>query len=105
MVFLRPVVLRDAKSTEILSSGRYLGMMNEQKSLDTKPLNEASFVLPANDGPTLPDPKGLGSGSGAGKPSLLTPPGPASLTPNSLTPNSLTPSSSAPTTQGTNLSK
>jgi len=105
MVFLRPVVLRDAKSTEILSSGRYLGMMNEQKSLDTKPLNEASFVLPANDGPTLPEPKGLssGSGSGAGKPSLLTPQAPQA--PASLAPNSLTPSSSAPTTQGTNLSK
>ena len=55
MVFLRPVVLRDAKSTEILSSGRYQGMMNEQRSLDTKPLNEASFVLPANDGPALPE--------------------------------------------------
>lgn len=55
MVFLRPVVLRDAKSTEILSNGRYTGMMNEQKGLDTKPLNEASFVLPANEGPTLPD--------------------------------------------------
>jgi general secretion pathway protein D len=59
MVFLRPVVLRDAKSTEILSSGRYQGMMNEQKSLDSKPLNESSFVLPANEGPTLPDPKVL----------------------------------------------
>jgi len=103
MVFLRPVVLRDAKSTEILSSGRYLGMMNEQKSLDTKPLNEASFVLPANDGPTLPEPKGLSSGSGAGKQSLLTPQAPQA--PASLAPNSLTPSSSAPTTQGTNLSK
>ena len=55
MVFLRPVVLRDAKSTEILSSGRYQGMMNEQRSLDTKPMNEASFVLPANDGPALPE--------------------------------------------------
>lgn len=59
MVFLRPVVLRDAKSTEILSNGRYLGMMNEQKSLDTKPLNEASFILPANEGPKLPELKGV----------------------------------------------
>jgi len=58
MVFLRPVVLRDAKSTEILSNGRYMGMMNEQKSLDTKPLNEASFILPANEGPRLPELKG-----------------------------------------------
>lgn len=73
MVFLRPVVLRDAKSTEILSNGRYQGMMNEQQSLDSKPLNEASFVLPANEGPRLPDPKGLGIGPNSANPKLLTP--------------------------------
>jgi len=73
MVFLRPVVLRDAKSTEILSNGRYLGMMNEQKSLDAKPLNEASFVLPANDGPTLPNPKSLDFGPNSVNPKILSP--------------------------------
>ena len=77
MVFLRPVVLRDAKSTEILSNGRYQGMMNEQKSLDSKPLNEASFILPANDGPTLPDNKGLELGPNSANPKLLTPLAPA----------------------------
>ncbi len=73
VVFLRPVVLRDAKSTEILSNGRYLGMMNEEKSLDAKPLNAESFVLPANAGPSLPDPKGLSVGPNAGQPSFLRP--------------------------------
>jgi len=73
MVFLRPVVLRDAKSTEILSNGRYQGMMNEQKSLDSKPLNAESFVLPANDGPTLPDTKGVDLRPNSEKPALLTP--------------------------------
>ena len=79
MVFLRPVVLRDAKSTEILSNGRYQGMMNEQKSLDSKPLNEASFVLPANDGPALPDTKGIDLKPNSEKPVLLTPLAPPPL--------------------------
>jgi len=73
VVFLRPVVLRDAKSTEILSNGRYLGMMNEERSLDAKPLNAESFVLPANAGPSLPDPKALSAGPSAGQPSFLRP--------------------------------
>jgi general secretion pathway protein D len=73
MVFLRPVVLRDSKSTEILSGGRYQGMMNEQKSLDSQPLNDSSFVLPANQGPTLPDPKAIDLSPSSSNPKLLTP--------------------------------
>ena len=47
--------------------------MNEQKSLDAKPLNEASFVLPANDGPTLPNPKSLDFGPNSVNPKILSP--------------------------------
>ena len=86
MVFLRPVVLRDAKSTEILSNGRYQGMMNEQKSLDSKPLNAESFVLPANDGPALPDTKGIDLRPNSEKPALLTPLAPPPSPPQPVTP-------------------
>jgi general secretion pathway protein D len=100
MVFLRPVVLRDAKSTDVLSNGRYMGMMNEQKSLDAKPLNEASFVLPANDGPTLPDPSSFGKGGlKGGTPDKAGTSTPTSQAPSSQAPSSQAPSSQAPSSQ------
>jgi general secretion pathway protein D len=58
MVFLRPVVVRDASSTESLSMDRYDLMRGEQKNVQpvtstTVPINSAP-VMPAQRAPTLP---------------------------------------------------
>jgi general secretion pathway protein D len=58
MVFLRPVVVRDASSTESLSMDRYDLMRGIQKTAqpvasDTVPINSAP-VMPAQREPTLP---------------------------------------------------
>ena len=63
MVFLRPVVVRDATSTDNLSLGRYDIMRTIQK--DVQPL--PSSVVPINAGPVLP-PQAPAAGYPAGKP-------------------------------------
>ena len=50
MVFLRPVVLRDARATQSLSADRYELMRTLQQGAQPAP----SAVLPINDAPTLP---------------------------------------------------
>jgi general secretion pathway protein D len=49
-VFLRPVVLRDARATQSLSADRYELMRTLQQGAQPAP----SAVLPINDAPTLP---------------------------------------------------
>jgi general secretion pathway protein D len=53
MVFLRPVVLRDAQATDSLSLDRYELMRSVQK--DAQP--PARDLVPVNDAPTLPAPR------------------------------------------------
>ena len=50
MVFLRPVVLRDAQSTEVLSQGRYEQMMGQQRNAKIEP----NFALPIEGDVSLP---------------------------------------------------
>ena len=50
MVFLRPVVLRDAESASRLSLDRYDQIRGEQKASQPAP----SFVMPINESPVLP---------------------------------------------------
>jgi general secretion pathway protein D len=50
MVFLRPVVVRDADSASRLSLDRYDQIRGEQKAAQP----EQSYVLPINDSPVLP---------------------------------------------------
>jgi len=50
MVFLRPVVVRDDASAEVLSSGRYQFMQGLQKEAGKEP----SSVLPIPNDLTLP---------------------------------------------------
>jgi general secretion pathway protein D len=50
MVFLRPVVLRDAESSRRLSEERYEQIRGEQKSSQPEP----SLVMPINQSPVLP---------------------------------------------------
>jgi general secretion pathway protein D len=50
IVFLRPIVLRDADSANRLSSDRYDQMRGEQKAVQPQP----SFVMPINQGPVVP---------------------------------------------------
>jgi general secretion pathway protein D len=52
MVFLRPVVLRDANATEVLSSGRYQQMMGAQQEMQKAPTG----VLPVENNVSLPPP-------------------------------------------------
>jgi general secretion pathway protein D len=51
MVFLRPVVLRDDASAEVLSSGRYQGMQN----LQTESARAPTSTLPVSNDQVLPD--------------------------------------------------
>jgi general secretion pathway protein D len=50
MVFLRPVVLRDAASSNSLSLDRYDQIRGEQKAAQP----ERSYVMPINESPVLP---------------------------------------------------
>ncbi len=50
MVFLRPVVLRGAQSTEVLSQGRYEQMMGQQRNAKIEP----NFALPIEGDVSLP---------------------------------------------------
>jgi len=52
MVFLRPVVLRDANATETFSTGRYQQMMNTQSGAQV----EANPVMPIENNISLPPP-------------------------------------------------
>ena len=52
MVFLRPVVLRDANATEVLSSGRYQQMLGAQQEAQKAPTG----VLPVENNVSLPQP-------------------------------------------------
>jgi general secretion pathway protein D len=53
MVFLRPVVMRDAESTNRFSVDRYDQMRLRQQSAQP----ESSYVLPINESPVLPEKK------------------------------------------------
>jgi general secretion pathway protein D len=76
MVFLRPVVLRDADSANRLSMDRYEQIRGEQKS--SQP--ERSIVMPINESPVLPPLR-----APAAAPAASAPPGalgpPAAKTP------------------------
>ncbi len=50
MVFLRPVVVRDAATTQALSSERYEQMRNTQRGAQPEP----SSAIPVNEAPVLP---------------------------------------------------
>ncbi len=50
MVFLRPVVLRDANATETFSSGRYQQMMNSQSNAQVEP----NAIMPIGNNISLP---------------------------------------------------
>jgi len=71
MVFLRPVVIRDAASSESLSINRYDQMRGSQLAIQPTP----SMVLPGNPTPALPELK-----APAPKPTTATP-GTPSLAP------------------------
>ena len=62
MVFLRPVVLRDASSSNSLSLDRYDLMRGEQKAAQP----ERSYLMPINESPVLPPlrppPEGMAPG-------------------------------------------
>ncbi len=66
MVFLRPVVLRDAESANKLSVDRYEQIRGEQKASQPEP----SVVMPINESPVLPPLRA---------PSVLPPSGPAAV--------------------------
>jgi general secretion pathway protein D len=50
MVFLRPVVVRDAASSDRLSLDRYEQMLNGMRDAQPAP----SSTMPINEGPVLP---------------------------------------------------
>ncbi|OYU41738.1 MAG: hypothetical protein CFE44_28065, partial [Burkholderiales bacterium PBB4] len=52
MVFLRPVVIRDAAATDAFSNDRYQQMRDAQQQAQPEP----SVVVPVNDAPVLPAP-------------------------------------------------
>jgi general secretion pathway protein D len=55
MVFIRPVVVRDATATDNLSIDRYDLMRGQQKMAQPS----RSMLLPINEGPLMPDVPGL----------------------------------------------
>jgi general secretion pathway protein D len=71
MVFLRPVVVRDAQATQNLSQDRYDLMRGLQK--DAQP--ESSILVPINDAPVLP-PQTAPKSSVPVLPAITTPPAP-----------------------------
>ena len=74
MVFLRPVVLRDAESANRLSVDRYEQIRGEQRNSQPQP----SVVMPINESPVLPPLAPLPASPGASAP-------PASLNPPATT--------------------
>ncbi len=83
MVFLRPVVIRDANSSDVLSNSRYEQMRGIQQ--DGQPL--PSKVIPINDAAIMPvappvKPKRLPAAAGGGAPAATEPlVAPATATP------------------------
>ena len=75
MVFLRPVVIRDAPSSESLSLDRYESMRGAQKDIQPIP----STTVPINGAPVLPPQRPLGSPPGFGAPAVVLPPAPPAL--------------------------
>ncbi len=61
MVFLRPVVLRDAASSNSLSLDRYDQIRGQQKAAQP----ERSTMMPINESPVLPPPRALPGGNPA----------------------------------------
>ena len=78
MVFLRPVVLRDAESTNKLSLDRYELIRAQQKDAQPVP----SFVVPINESPVVPPLRPL---EGTSTP-LAVPPSSPGTEPNPLVP-------------------
>jgi len=74
LVFLRPVVLRDAQASNALSLDRYDAI----RALQQEAQPERSSVLPINSGPVLPDP--APAKPGTAKP-VTVPPGSTGPTP------------------------
>ena len=88
MVFLRPVIVRDASSTESLSMDRYDQMRGAQQLAQPRP----SRVVPINEAPVLPDmrlpeppPAGIDPAPAAQPPSAQ-PPGVLPVPPRPVTP-------------------
>jgi general secretion pathway protein D len=77
MVFLRPIVVRDAQQTESLSLDRYEFMRAGQKDVQPK----ASSTLGINDAPVLPPQLPAGAGAKT-PPPLITTPAPVPATPS-----------------------
>jgi general secretion pathway protein D len=69
MVFLRPIVVRDAQQTESLSLDRYELMRAGQKEIQPKP----SSSLSINEAPVMPPQLPAGTGAKT-PPPLITPP-------------------------------
>jgi len=72
MVFLRPVVVRDAAAAERLSLDRYDLMRAASQSAQPAP----SQAVPINEGPQLPPPPAAGPAAGASSSSPTEPPAP-----------------------------
>jgi len=70
MVFLRPVVVRDADSASRLSLDRYDQIRAQQQRAQPAP----SFVMPINESPVLPPIPRSGSAPAAPPPAPLSPP-------------------------------
>jgi general secretion pathway protein D len=71
MVFIRPVVVRDATGTDSLSTDRYDLMRGQQKMAQPT----RSLLLPINEGPVMPGYPGLPMPTT--EPSTATPGAPA----------------------------
>ena len=71
IVFLRPIVLRDADSANRLSLDRYEQIRGEQKAAQPPP----SFVMPINESPVLP-PLRAPAGAASAPPASLAPKAP-----------------------------
>ena len=82
MVFLRPVVMRDAESANRFSADRYDQIRGEQKSAQPRP----SIVMPINESPVLP-PLRPASAPVTTPPPLNPPPNPQPSQPATLPPN------------------
>ncbi|MCY7314672.1 MAG: type II secretion system secretin GspD [Rubrivivax sp.] len=81
MVFLRPVVMRDAESANRFSADRYDQIRGEQKSAQPRP----SVVMPINESPVLP-PLRPPSAPVTTPPPLNPPPNPQPSHPTTLPP-------------------
>jgi general secretion pathway protein D len=92
MVFLRPVVVRDAAGAEALSAGRYEQMRKVQT--DAQPLENDR--LPINAAPILPGPALAPPATGAPVPATGVPAAPAQAAPQPATSMPVAPLPAAP---------